>query len=397
MPYYRWRGIDLFGVVKKGTLFARSPEHLDQLLLKRELALLTCNPIKQWFKKRIKINDKVQFFTQFATLISAGVLIPDALEIVANQVDNPTLAEIMNQVSFEVLQGRSMSQALQGYRELADPITLQLIKAGEESGKIAPMLDALCTHLLAIQDFQQRIRSALLLPAITLMFFIVVIGIIFLVIMPRFIDVFASMKKDIPPLTRSLLFVSEAIKTPSMGLIASLFAFFCLIIWRVIRRGKGRRILDAAFLKLPIIGQILQDRFLAYSMQALGVLLEGGLPLADSLSIVSDSIENHHFRQQFAIIAGHIEAGVLLSESMARHPDPIFGQNIIAMVEVAEASGNLSLLLGRVAQVYYRRVSQRLNLITMLLQPAIMIILGLLVALLIFAVYGPIFSFSGAF
>ncbi len=397
MPYYRWRGIELRGTIKKGTLFARSIEHLDQLLIKREIALLSYKPMKQWIKKPIKLADRVKAFSQLATLIDAGVLIPDALDIVANQIDHGGLQEIMHQIAKQVAEGVALSSVLALYPSVANQIIIQLVKAGEESGQLAQTLDALCKHLNAMQDFYRRMRSALLLPAITLIFFFGILMIIFIVIMPRFIEVFASMGKDIPPLTYYFLRVSDFMRSPFMGLLAAIMALIIVVIWRITRSGKGRIALDSILLKIPFIGNLMQQRFLAYSMQALSVLLAGGMPLFDALKVISASVQNHLFKHQIKRLAMDIEAGSSLSDAMARHSAGIFSQDVVAMMEVAEASGRLPLLLDRVAQVYYARVTERLAWLTLLLQPTIMIILGLLVALLIFAVYGPIFTMSSAF
>lgn len=397
MPYYRWRGIELTGTVKKGILFARSAEHLDQLLIKREVALLSYRPVKQWIKKPIKLADRVKAFSQLATLIDAGVLIPDALDIVANQIDHTGMQEIMHQIAKQVAEGTPLSSVLALYPSVANQIIIQLVKAGEESGQLAQTLDALCKHLNAMQDFYRRMRSALLLPAITLIFFFGILILIFIVIMPRFIEVFASMGKDIPPLTYYFLQVSDFMRSPFMGLLIAIIALIIVVVWRITRSGKGRIVLDSILLKIPFIGNLLQQRFLAYSMQALSVLLAGGMPLFDALNVISASVQNHLFKNQIKRLAMDIEAGSSLSDAMARHNDGIFGQDVVAMMEVAEASGRLPLLLDRVAQVYYTRVTDRLAWLTLLLQPTIMIILGLLVALLIFAVYGPIFTMSSAF
>lgn len=218
MPYYYWKGVTITGQIKKGKLFAQTLEHLDELLLKREVALMQAKPAKQWIKKSISITDRAKLFAQLATLIEAGVLIPDALSIVANQVDNLELQEIMHEVAQQVSQGTQLSDALEPYSQVANQIMIQLIRAGEQSGNIDYALNALSAHLMATGDFYRRIRSALILPLITIIFFVAILLIIFIVIMPRFISVFTSMAKEIPPLTQKMIWISEFITSPAMGL-----------------------------------------------------------------------------------------------------------------------------------------------------------------------------------
>ena len=397
MPYYRWRGIELTGKIKKGRLFASSLEHLDELLIKRQIALLSGNSVRQWVKKPIRLADKAQLFRQLATLIDAGVLVPDALAIVANQLDRPQLQEIVHNVVTMVHEGESLSDALGRYPQVCNQIMIQLIRAGEESGKLGQTLDMLCSHIAATQDFYRRLRSALLLPAITLIFFLGIVLIIFTVIMPNFIDIFSSMQQSVPPLTQKLLAISLFLRSYAMGLIISLFSLGIIILWRLTRRGTGRWMLDWFLVHLPIVGSMLQQRFVAYAMQALAVLLQGGMPLAQALSAICESIDNHIFRDQIAQLELDVVSGSALSDAMARHSEGIFTQDAIAMVQVAQESGRLPDLLYRVSQTYYGRVTQRLSWLTLILQPTVMIMLGLLVALLIFAVYGPIFNLSSAF
>lgn len=397
MPYYHWKGVTITGQMKKGKLFAQTLDHLDQLLLKREIALISGRPATQWIKRSISIQDRAQLFAQLATLIEAGVLIPDALSIVANQIDRVELQEIMHEVARQVNEGEQLSIALEGYPEVANQIMIQLIRAGEQSGTIAYALNALSSHLIATNDFYRRMRSALMLPIITILFFLAILLLIFVGIMPRFIDVFASMGKEIPPLTKKMLFISQFLRSSMMGVSVALLALFALLSWRLTRKGRGRRILDSILIRMPFIGSLLRDRFLAYSMQAIAVLVQGGMPLLQAIEIVKDSVQNHIFRDQLSEIEADIENGASLSHAMARHSQAIFGPDIVAMIEVAEASGQLPGLLDRVSQNYYGRVTQRISLLTVLIQPAIMLLLGLLVAFLIFAVYGPIFTMSSGF
>ncbi len=382
------------GRVKKGKLFAHSVEHLDHLLIKREIALLACRPVKQWLQRPIQLADRIKVFSQLATLVDAGVLIPDALAIIAHQIDHVGLQEIMHHIAQQVIEGVALSNALRLYPSVANQIIIQLIKAGEESGQLPHTLNALCTYLLGMQDFYRRMRTALLLPAMTILFFVGVVLFIFIVIIPRFMDIFVSLGKDIPPITSFFLSMSHGIRSPWMGLVGALIGLISLIMWRHTRSGNGRKALDTFLYKMPFIGTFLQQRFLAYSMQALAILLAGGMPLYDALKVIAASVENHRFKEHIEGLVLDIAEGSSLSDAMARHKDDIFSQSIVAMVEVAEASGRLPLLLERVAQVYYTQISDRLAVLTLLLQPAIMIILGLLVAFLIFAAYGPLLTLS---
>jgi type II secretory pathway component PulF len=397
MPYYRWQGVTLTGATKRGKLFARSTDHLDELLFKRNIALLKYKQLRNWGIAPITLKHHIHLFQQLATLIDAGIAVPHAVQIVANQVEHHQLQERMHQVAQLVHAGTSLSAALFQTGAVQSSIILQLIRAGEESGNLSQALDAICTHIRATQDFQRRLRSALFLPAITLGFFLVILIIIFTVIMPRFIDIFGTMNAQIPPLTQKLLAVSFFMRSASMGLFISVVALVILVCWRITRKGAGRRAIDWSLLHIPFVGTLIQNRFLSYSMRAIAVLLEGGLPLDTAIQIVRESVSNHILQQYLVEFEAVIRSGGSLSSAMTLYADSLFSQDSIAMVEVGEESGRLPALLLRVADAYHYRVMQQISFLTMLVQPAVMILLGLLVALLIFAVYGPIFSMSRMF
>lgn len=397
MPYYRWQGVNIVGDHKKGLLFARSVEHLDALLMTREIALLTHKPQRQWMKKPIRMRDKLQFFRQLSVLIDSGVLLSDALCIVGDQLNHPPFQELVHAMAVQVQEGASLGRAVENYPQVFDPITIQLIYAGEESGRMAETLQAISGHIAATQDFYTKLRSALFLPAITLIFFLAIVMIIFVLIMPRFIDIFASMQQEIPPLTKRLLAISEFMRTPWMGIMVLVCGLLGIIGWRLTRRGRGRRIIDVLLMYLPLIGPIVQQRFLGYTMQALSVLLHGGMPIVQALGVVRQSVRNQLFQEQLQKLESQVASGSSLSDAMIRQKWGIAALDVIAMIEVGQESGRLSSLLSRVGHTYYERVSQQLSRLTMLLQPAVMVVLGLLVALLIFAVYGPIFTMSSGF
>ncbi len=397
MPYYHWKGVDLVGNWKTGRLFARSPEHLDELLLRRHIALITSKPQKHYFVRPISLDQRLAVFQQLSTLLDSGVIIPDALLIIASQLDHSRLQDRMDAVAHLVQSGYSLSEALYTIGDVANPIMLQLIKAGEESGKLPQTLHSICDHLAATKDFYSRLRSALLLPAITLLFFLGIILIIFIVILPRFVDIFATMHAKVPPATQALLSISAWLKSPLCGLLISSTLFVLVLTWRISKKGRLRTWRDMLVVRIPIVGTIMRQRFLSYSMRALSVLLESGMPLSQGLSIVKQSVSNQIFKLYLATLERDIDAGSSLSDAMGRSFEDVFSPDIIAMVEVGQESGKLPLLLNRIAMAYHERVMQKLSRLTLLVQPAVMILLGLLVSSLVFAIYGPILNMARLF
>lgn len=397
MPYFYWTGVALTGNQKKGTLFARSPEHLDELLFKRQIALMRSKPVRQWIKKPIRLSHLVQFFRQLAVLVDAGVLLPSALTIVGDQISHPPLQEVIHDIAGHVKEGISLSALMERYPAIFNHVMVQLVKAGEESGHLSESLEGICTHVTTLQDFYSRVRSALMMPIITLGFFLVIACVICLIVMPRFVDIFTSLRQEVPPFMKTMLAITAFITSWSMLALSLGLALIGIVLWRLKKQGYAKGAFDRIVLRIPIIGTLLQERFLAYTFQTAALLIQSGMPVMQALTTVRESLRNSEQARYIGLIELDVAAGCSLSDAMTRYMGTLFSPDVIAMVEIGQESGRLGLLLSKVALSYHDRITRKLSFMTMILQPLIMIILGLLVAALIFAVYGPIFSMSSSF
>src|SRR3989304_7842161 len=256
MPYYSWRGVDLTATIKKGRLFARSYDHLDQLLLKRQIALLDGKVVRQLIPQPIRLAHTAQFFNRFSVLINAGVLVPDALSIVGDQLSNPQLQEIVHESARQVTEGIALSAAMKEYPLLFNNLMVQLVNAGEESGRLPQALRGICDYIENTQQFQRQVRAALMAPLITIIFFITITSLIFTVIMPRFVDIFASMNQEVPPLTKKLLAISAFTTSGAMGIVVLSTALFIFIVYRLSKKGRGKQFKDSLLLHIPLVNRI---------------------------------------------------------------------------------------------------------------------------------------------
>ncbi len=186
MPYFSWSGVNMVGDWHKGKRFAKSTDHLDSLLFRQGIALIKNKPVRwRLFQSSIKRADLLVFFEQLSVLINAGILVPQALSLVGDQLSNPQLQEVVHRLSDAVQEGNTLSDAMAQHKKIFDPMTIQHIKIGEESGNLSAALKSLCTSLCMTQNFYNQIRSALVMPMIGVLFFVVIAGIIFVVIIPQ--------------------------------------------------------------------------------------------------------------------------------------------------------------------------------------------------------------------
>ncbi len=395
MPYFKWHGVTIIGQNKRGYLFAQSKDHLAQQLLKRHVALLNCKSTRmRSFFSRITTAHKIGFFRQFCVLVSSGVLLPDALAIVADQINHARLQEIIHTLSDSVRQGTALNVAMQKYPQLCDAMIIQLIHVGEESGNLSAVLESLCVYLETKRDFYRRIRAALLMPCITFIFFLLIAAVIFMVVIPRFADMFATFNQELPTITRVLIAVSNMLLSWRIMWIAGIFLISLLCAKIVALTKYGKRFIDFLMVYMPLIGPIVRYRFLAHTFESVGLLLTGGMRLVPTLHTVKNTVKNDLLRDYVQVIINEITAGSSLADACAYHPNALCTPDIIAMMHVGQEIGNLDLMLQQIAVVYYERVKQRLLFLTTILQPLLLIILGLLITALIFAIYIPILNIS---
>lgn len=395
MPYYKWSGIDITGSIHKGRLFARSKEELDALLFKQEIALLNCSPVRQiWLQKKVSLDLKIQFFKTLAEMLGSGVLVPEALIIVCAQTPHAFFQEIIASIAQDVQEGSSLSQALAKYPHIFDTMMVNMTSVGEESGRLAACLTLLSDYMQMMEDFKKRLWTSMLVPICTFIFFCIVAVIIFIFVIPHFTQMFDSAKQQLPTSTKIIISMSNFLRSHVAlyffgAVIAGLF-----IAWRLTKTAAGKLYIDAFMLKLPWIGNIIQEANLGYYLHAIAMLLHGGIQLRPALSIAKQTVNNTVIRKQLDIIEHEVDAGSSLSQAMIYEPDQMFNAEIIAAVRAGEETGRLFSVLSRSAQLYQEKVKRSISFITLLINPLLMLILGLLIAFLIFAIYMPIFNLS---
>lgn len=393
MPYFRWHGVGLSGSLRSGKLFACSQKELDDFLLKRDIALLKSVPITPWVVRPLSLTRKIYFFKQLSTLLTSGVLLPDALVILIYQMNNVPFQIVLQKVSEHIRDGLSLSQSVQKYPAIFSSLMVKMVHIGEEAGTLPGAINALSTYLEAKDTFSKKIKSIIFLPMITLLFFMCIAFVIFTIIIPLFATVFESLGKDVPASTNSMLQISYFLRQNYMLIIVGVIAtiFFA----RAISRYKRVTLfLDAFKLKIPIVNRIVSLNVETHFLQTMTLLLSGGMHVVPALRIACQSVANTCLQKQIEQIEHAVESGSSLSRAMVCYAEPLFSHDILSMVQVGEESGKLPSMLNEAAQVSFYNMQHLLSLVSMVVQPLLLIGLGFLIGLLIFSVYMPILELS---
>jgi len=393
MPYYSWQGVNIFGDVKKGKAFARSDKDLDQMLFSRNIALIGYKNIKIYrFFGKISAEDKIHFFRQLAVLLDSGVRLPDSLMIICDQAKNVRLKELVFNIEVDILHGVALSESLSKYPDIFDDVMIQIIKVGQESGKLGACLLQLSDYLEEKQKFYKKLQSASILPIITLGFFLIITFVIFAFVVPKFADVLSSIGKDLPTLTQYILKISEFLRSNIFIFFLLFFVSFVFLIKKYVKIPAIKKLSDKTSVNISIY----RESFLVTFLRSISMMLKGGVRLVPAIHIASSSIKNKIIKSQIEALGRDVYAGSSLSQSMIDYGGKLFSQDLIAIVKVGEETGQLGIMLDKAADIYQQKISRSILFFTTIFQPLLMILLGLLITLLIFAIYVPIFSLASA-
>lgn len=395
MAYFKWRGIDLSGTVRSGKLFARSEKDLDSTLLDREIALLSCsNARPRLFSRSITLEVKIHFFRQLAVLLDAGVMLPEALEILGSLVGNIRLREVICGIGVDVQEGLSLSESLKAYPDTFDSLMIMMIRIGQEAGSLGYALEQLGDYLEITQSFRKKLKSASMLPLLTFGFFLLITVSLFVFVVPCFAEIFQSMKKDLPGVTKFIINISKTLRSSAVVFIAIALGFFVVGIRQYMKTVRGKLAVDSVLIRIPWLGDLAKNSSLVYFLHSVSMLLNSGVRLIQAMNISSKAIKNSILRGQVDQLEREVEAGSSLSQSMNRIPGSLFEADLVALAKVGEESGRLGPMLKRGADIYQGKVNRSISFFTTIFQPMLMIILGLMITLLIFAIYLPVFSLS---
>jgi type II secretory pathway component PulF len=395
MPYYRWEGIKLDGSIRTGIFFAPSKEALDTYLFEKEIALLKASEKRIFsFLYPICQETKATVFAQLATLLTAGIRLPSALLIAASaNTHNPLLQKALFGCHESVKKGIPWALIAHDFPILFAPLDCQLIAIGQESGTLAQALSMLATHTKERARFTKKVRSILAMPGITALFIIFLLGIFILFLVPQFASFLKSFNQEIPRSMRTLLSINTFLKSKR---IIYLIASVGIIIYgakRFFKTTHGIQLQSHFMQRLPIISTLVNQSFSIYFFNALGLLINNGLPIAYSLKLINQTIVNPHHKRIVSTIADVVFHGMSLSLALSEHPQ-FFSIDDCALIKTGEESGLVASIAQLIAQKHSEALETYSNRLATYLQPLCILLLGVLVGTIIAQVYGPIMHIS---
>ena len=395
--HYAWRGVDREGKVVTGNMTAISPEAVRNQLKQQRIRATRIQrqyEFPKWLKlqteARISTRDITQFTRQLATLLHAGVPLLQAIHLLERGESKATLQSMLHDLHRDIEAGMALSQALQQHASF-DALYCNLVAVGELTGMLDTMLERLANHLEKSEALRMSIRTALVYPTAVLSIAVSVTVLILLFVVPAFQNIFASFGAELPRLTRWVIALSEAIEDYGLLLLGVGIASVWGLKWQLNKRWHWRHHVHGWLLRTPIAGPLTRHACTARWTRTLATLFSAGVPLADALEAVQGvtghlwfQVATQNIRQQ--LIQGHALSHALDST------EGLFPNMVVQMCAIGEESGALDHMLEKTAEHYEREVDNTVARLSTLLEPFIMVVLGLLIGGLVMALYLPIFQ-----
>lgn len=393
---FLWEGRDKRGSRLKGQQVATSPN-----LVRAELRRQGINPIRVRKKPkplfggaggRITAKDIAVFSRQLATMLKSGVPLVTAFQIIAGGAKNPRMRVMVDKIRSDIESGSSLYEALHAHPVQFDELYTNLVKAGESAGVLDTILDEIATYRERIESIKGKIKKALYYPIAVIAVAIIVSAILLIYVIPQFEGIFSSFGADLPAFTRLVLNASEFIRSNGILLLVGIIASVTGIIMAKNRSPKFAHWMDRVSLKLPLVGPILEKAAIARFCRTLAITFAAGVPLVEALGIVSGATGNAVYNDAAARIREDVSVGHQLQ--LAMQQTNVFPNMVVQMAAIGEEAGSLDEMLLKVAEAYEEEVSNAVDALSSLLEPIIIVIIGLLVGTMVIAMYLPIFKMA---
>lgn len=395
MPYFRWKGINLQGEDCSGVLCAVSDAELTEQLEQRDISLLSYTHIKSaWWTRSIKQEEIIQFFKNMEILLDAGLTIPLALELSSYHIQHIGFHDAIHTIKYLVDQGVPLARACADYPHLFTPLMIETMRAGVDAGDLISACSGLSRYLERIHMLRKKIYMSLMVPSITFIFFIIVTTIIVMWIVPLFSSFFVTLGQPIPATIEYLLQVKQVVSMHYIAFFVTSMGLGFISYWIYKSNQTMAKKIDLMVFYVPIIGSCMRTKHMMYLSQAAALLLKRGVLVVDAFDNIAPIITNNALHADIMQVNYAIRAGVPLSEAFSRYMHRYVQYDMITLLKVGEKSGNLGRVFEAIAHQYEQKIEDQLGWFMHILQPALIIIIGLCIVGLIIAVYMPLMSFS---
>ncbi|EMS1698335.1 type 4 pilus assembly protein PilG [Neisseria gonorrhoeae] len=373
-----------------GKVSAFTEEEARKKLAKRGIRPLQITRVKTSSKRKITQEDITVFTRQLSTMIKAGLPLMQAFEIVARGHGNPSMTEMLMEIRGQVEQGSSLSRAFSNHPKYFDRFYCNLVAAGETGGVLESLLDKLAIYKEKTQAIRKKVKTALTYPVSVIAVAIGLVFVMMIFVLPAFKEVYANMGAELPPLTQTVMDMSDFFVSYGwMVLIALGFAIYGFLKLKA-RSIKIQRRMDAILLRMPIFGDIVRKGTIARWGRTTATLFAAGVPLVDVLDSTAGAAGNLIYEEATREIRTRVIQGLSMTSGM--RATELFPNMMLQMSSIGEESGSLDDMLNKAAEFYEDEVDNAVGRLSAMMEPIIIVILGLVIGTLLVAMYLPLFN-----
>ncbi len=389
---FRWEGMDKRGQRIKGRSVAQNEQALKSELRRQGVVATRIKQQSRAFKSggRVKAEDIAIFSRQLATMLGAGIPLVQAFEIIGTGHEKPAMQKLVLEIKSDVEGGTSLHEALAKHPLYFDDLFVNLVEAGEQAGALEGLLDKIATYKEKSEALKKKVKKALFYPAAVLVVAVIVTVILLIFVIPEFEELFKGFGDDLPAFTMMVINLSRFVQHQGIFIAAVIGAAAYAFFYFKKRSRRMRQVLDRVSLRIPIIGPILNKAAIARYARTLSTMFAAGVPLVEALESVAGACGNIVYEDAVLKMRDEVSTGQRLQRAMEN--TGVFPNMVVQMIAVGEESGSLDTMAGKVASFYEEDVDAAVDSMSSLLEPLIMVILGVLVGSLVIAMYLPIFK-----
>jgi len=401
MSYFTYRAHSPDGKIVSGLVEAPTADSAAKLLRDKQFFVVSLKEAKEKIGfdqlsihfSKVKFSDIVNFTRQLATMVTAGLQLPEALGILRAQTKNPMFMSVLMEIEHHIVSGGNLGDAVAKYPKHFSDIYVSLVRAGESSGTLDQILNRLAESLENEQEFRSKIKGAMIYPVIIVIGMVAVVAIMMTVVVPKLSDLYKDFGVTLPWSTQLLINVSDfSIRYMFLVIPALIGGWILFNRWR--KSVLGEFVIDSLYLKIPVLGELQKKIILVEFTRTLGMLIGSGIHILDGLRILRGALGNMLFRNAVFEIAQKVEKGFSLGDSFAQHE--IFPPIVSQMMKVGEETGKLDSTLSKLAKYFQTETEHIVKGLTTAIEPIIMVVLGVGVGFIVISIITPIYSLTNS-
>ena len=400
MPVYQWVGTNKKNETRKGEM-----EAANEAIVRSNLVRLRITPTKikkkpkdlfenvSWLQPKVKEKDVILFARQFSTMIDAGLPIIQCLDILHTQQNNKTFKRMIKEIKEKVESGATLAEALKQFPKHFDDLFVNMIAAGEAGGILDAILRRLAAYMEKAAKLKSQVKGAMTYPIVTLIIAVIVLAVILVFVIPVFEEMFADFGGELPLPTQIVVRASEIVKSKILYIIIALI-IFGIAFKKAYATQKGQDIVDDLVLRIPVFGELLRKVAVAKFTRTMGTMLASGVAILEALDIVAKTSGNRTIEKAIYDVRSGIAEGRTMADPLQE--SGVFPAMVCQMIGVGESTGALDAMLEKIADFYDEEVDQAVDNMTALIEPFMLVFLGVTIGGLVVAMYLPIFKMAGA-